>query len=151
MNEIVPVMIAAGNFQWNSAYPNVDEFENDIALNQLWVADIDDNIAGVAAITTYNEPEYANAGLDINEPAIVTHRLAVGLPYQGRGVAAALLNKAEEVAISRKISVLRIDTSAENLVTQKLFPKSGYVFYGEIGLHFRPGQRFYCYEKRLVL
>ena len=151
INEIVPVMIAAGNMQWDSTYPNVEVFKNDIALSQLWVADIEGRIAGVLAITTDNEPEYAEAGLDINEPAIVTHRLAVSLLYRGRGLAAALLNKADEVALSRNISVLRIDTSADNQVTQKLFPKAGYVFAGEIDLPVSPGQRFYCYEKRLSL
>ena len=34
--------------------------------------------------------------------------------------------------------------------TQRLFPKLGYRFAGEIGLAFRPGLRFFCYEKRLV-
>jgi len=35
---VVPMMNASGNFQWDSTYPNADVFENDIALNQLWVA-----------------------------------------------------------------------------------------------------------------
>jgi hypothetical protein len=30
-----------------------------------------------------------------------------------------------------------------------LFPKLGYTLAGEIGLGFRPGLRFLCYEKRL--
>ena len=33
--------------------------------------------------------------------------------------------------------------------TQRLFPRLGYRFAGEIGLAFRPGLRFFCYEKRL--
>ena len=32
---------------------------------------------------------------------------------------------------------------------QRLFPKLGYELAGEIGLGFRPGLRFLCYEKRL--
>src|SRR5476649_1563238 len=83
---VVPVMNASGNFQWDSGYPNPQVFEQDVALNQLWVADVDGNIAGVAALTTDQEPEYANVGWDINEPAIVTHRLAVGVNYRGQGI-----------------------------------------------------------------
>ena len=145
--EVVPAMIALGNFQWDSTYPNAQVFEKDIALNQLWVADVDGTIAGVSAITTDQEPEYANVGWDINETAIVTHRLAVSQNYRGRGIAAALLMQAEREAINRGINFLRIDTNTTNQATQKLFPKIGYRFAGEIGLGFRPNLRFYCYQK----
>jgi len=142
-------MRATGNLQWDARYPNPEVFENDIELSQLWVACVDDDIAGVTAITTDQAPEYATIGWDINETAIVTHRLVVSPQYRGKGVAEKLLLKAETVAISRGIKLLRIDTNSQNEVAKKLFLKSGYVFAGEIGLAFRPGLGFYCYEKRL--
>jgi GNAT superfamily N-acetyltransferase len=147
--EVVPAMNAAGNFQWDSTYPNADVFENDIAHGQLWVADAGGDIAGIAAITTDQEPEYAGVGWDLNETAIVTHRLAVSACYRGQGIAASLLQQAEKEAISRGIKTLRIDTNSNNKATRQLFPKLGYEFAGEIGLGFRPNLRFYCYEKRL--
>lgn len=146
---VIPVMNAAGNYQWDSSYPNAEVFEKDVALQQLWVAEVDSAIAGVAAITTDQEPEYAEVGWDISETAIVTHRLAVGIPYQGLGIARALLMQAEKEALRRGISVLRIDTNTSNAATQRLFPQLGYLYAGEIGLGFRPNLRFCCYEKRL--
>lgn len=147
--EVVPAMNALGNFQWDSTYPNAKVFENDIALNQLWVADAGGVIAGISAITTDQEPEYADVGWDISETAIVTHRLAVSSHYRGQGIAAKLLQQAEQEAINRGIKTLRIDTNSNNKATRQLFPKLGYEFAGEIGLGFRPNLRFYCYEKRL--
>ena len=147
--EVVPMMNAAGNFQWDSTYPNPTVFKNDIALNQLWVADVDGGIAGVAAITTDQDAEYAEVGWDLNETAIVTHRLAVSSKHRGLGIGAKLLMQAEDEAIKRGINVLRIDTNSNNKVTRQLFPKLGYEFAGEIGLAFRPNLRFYCYEKRI--
>jgi hypothetical protein len=47
--------------------------------------------------------------------------------------------------------VLRVDTNTQNPATRRLFPKLGYSLAGEIGLGFRPGLRFQCYEKRLNL
>ncbi|HTH83118.1 MAG TPA: GNAT family N-acetyltransferase [Mucilaginibacter sp.] len=147
--DIIPAMHAEGNFQWDDTYPNTGIFENDIALNQLWVAEADGDIAGVAAFLIEQEPEYAQANWDVNEEAVVIHRLAVSIHHRGKRVAAKLMEQAEQVAISKNIQVLRVDTNATNTPAQQLFPKLGYTFAGEIGLEFRPGQRFYCYEKRL--
>jgi GNAT superfamily N-acetyltransferase len=147
--EVVPIMRAAGNLQWDDTYPNPQVFEEDIAAGQLWVAEVDGQIAGVTAITTEQYPEYAQVGLDVNETAIVTHRLAVSPHYRGRGLAADLLYQAEVVARARGIDVLRIDTNTRNHATQQLFPKLGYSLKGEITLQFRPGLKFVCYEKRL--
>jgi N-acetylglutamate synthase-like GNAT family acetyltransferase len=149
IGELVPVMQAAGNFQWDDAYPNPEVFENDIALKRLWVADAGNSIAGIAALTTDQEPEYADADWDPTETAIVVHRLAVSINHQGKGVASKLMQQAELVARGQGINVLRVDTNSTNPAAQQLFPKLGYVYAGEIGLGFRPGMRFFCYEKRL--
>lgn len=150
VRRVVPLMRATGNLQWDETYPNDAVFQRDIDLNQLWVASVDGNIAGVAAITTDQEPDYIQAGWNIEEPAIVVHRLAVDPAFRGQGAAGALMQKAEEVAVERGITILRVDTNTQNEATQRLFPKLGYVLAGEISLKFRPGLRFLCYEKRLL-
>ncbi|QHV93728.1 GNAT family N-acetyltransferase [Spirosoma endbachense] len=149
LKHIVPLMREAGNFQWDDHYPNEAVFSQDIAKNQLWVADIDGQLAGVAALTEDQEPEYAQVGFDLSQRAIVTHRLAVDPAFRGQGVAAALLTQAETIALERGIPYLRIDTNSENQITQRLFPKLGYTYSGEITLGFRPGLRFLAYEKKL--
>jgi ribosomal protein S18 acetylase RimI-like enzyme len=149
VRRVVPLMRASGNLQWDNTYPNTKVFQRDLDLNQLWVAAIDDQIAGVAAITTDQEPEYAQIGWNIAEPAIVVHRVAVDPAFQGQGIAAALMIQAEVVARSKNISILRVDTNTQNQATQRLFPKLGYTYAGEITLGFRQGLRFRCYEKRL--
>ena len=147
---VIPTMRAAGNLQWDDTYPNAEVFAADIALHQLWIAEIEQNVAGVAAITTTQEHEYAQVGWDLNELAIVVHRLAVNPAMRGKGIAAALMQQAETVARSLGTTILRVDTSAQNEATQRLFPKLGYTYAGEITLDFRPGLRILCYEKRLA-
>jgi GNAT superfamily N-acetyltransferase len=147
---VIPAMRASGNLQWDDLYPNGEVLGRDIARQQLWVAATDDGgIAGMAAITTDQEPEYAHVGWDTGEPAIVVHRLAVDPAHRGAGIATALMQRAEVVARERGISVLRVDTNTENEGTRRLFPKLGYVLAGETTLGFRAGLRFLCYEKRL--
>ena len=149
VRRVVPLMRETGNLQWDDVYPNPEVFTRDVELNQLWVAELDGQIAGVAAITTDQEPAYVDVGWDIHELAIVVHRVAVDPAFQGRGVALALMQQAEVVAVERGTNILRVDTNSQNAATQRMFPKLGYQFAGEIGLDFRPGLRFLCYEKRL--
>jgi ribosomal protein S18 acetylase RimI-like enzyme len=150
VRRVVPLMLAAGNRQWDEGYPNECVFERDIALEQLWVAEAEDGLAGVAALTMDQEPEYAQANWDMSVKALVVHRLAVDPAFRGAGVASALMQKAEEVAVEREFAVVRVDTNTENAATQRLFPKLGYRLAGEIGLGMRPGLRFFCYEKTIA-
>ena len=151
IDRVVPTMRATGNLQWDSAYPNEQIFAQDIARSQLWVAEASRNaIAGVIALSSEQEPEYASVGWDLAEPAIVLHRLAVDPAFQGNGIATLLMQQAEAVARERGIATLRVDTNTENPATQHLLPKLGYKFAGEITLSYRPGLRFFCYEKRLL-
>src|SRR5882757_1357327 len=137
VRRVVPLMREVGNLQWDENYPNAEVFAHDIELQELWVAEVEDgSLAGVAALTTDQEPEYAQAGWDINEEAVVVHRLAVDPAYRGMGVAGALMQQAEVVATERGIAVLRVDTNTQNDATQRLFPKLGYTFAGEITLGF---------------
>jgi len=151
INEIVPIMQAAGNHQWDSNYPNPGVFEVDITKNQLWLVADADNVAGIIAITTDQSPEYADAGWDINETTIVVHRLAVSIHHQGRGIAAQMMHQAEVVARQMGLTKVRVDTNVVNLATNKLFSKLGYVFAGEISLAGKTGMRFNCYEKIISL
>ena len=147
LRRVVPLMLASGNRQWDEGYPNESVFERDIALAQLWIAETEDGIAGVAALTMDQEPEYAQANWDMSAKALVVHRLAVDPAFRGAGVASALMRKAEQVAVEQGFVVVRVDTNTENAATQRLFPKLGYRRTGEIGLGTRPGLRFFCYEK----
>lgn len=153
VRQVVPLMHAQGNFQWSVDYPNAEVFEQDLATGHLWVAVLPGaaEVAGVAALTrNAQDPEYAQADWDPAAPAAVVHRLAVVPAAQGRGVAQALLAQAEVLARGWGYGAVRVDTNSENAATQRLFPKLGYRFAGEIGLAFRPRLRFFCYEKRLV-
>ncbi|SNC76377.1 N-acetylglutamate synthase, GNAT family [Hymenobacter gelipurpurascens] len=151
VRRVVPLMQASGNQQWSAEYPNEEVFQKDIERQHLWVAELEGQVAAVAALTNNDQdPEYAQADWDATEPALVTHRLAVDPAAQGHGLAVALLQHAENLATGLGLRTLRVDTNSENLATQRLFPRLGYRYAGEITLGFRPGLRFFCYEKRLA-
>jgi len=151
LRRVVPLMQASGNHQWNSEYPNEATFTRDIEHNQLWIAETTDKtLAGVAAINTDQQPEYADAGLDIHVAAIIVHRLAIDPAHKGTGTATLLMQQAEVIARERGIPILRLDTNTQNHAAQRLFTKLGYIFAGEVSFAGRTGLRFLCYEKRLA-
>jgi ribosomal protein S18 acetylase RimI-like enzyme len=145
----VPLMRAGGNYQWGDDYPNREVFCRDLELHRLWCAEVDGCVAAVAAITLDQSPEYADAGWNLSEQAIVVHRLAVDPAHRGLGLARALMQHAEFIARERGIQFLRVDTNSENKPMQQLFRKLGYTFAGEISLAGREGLRFHCYGKSL--
>lgn len=151
IDKVVPLMQAVGNHQWDENYPDRAAFTKDITEQQLWVATQGDIIVGVIAITHDQEPAYMQVpGWNINEEAIVAHRLAVDPDHRGKGIAEALLMQCEEVAHNDGIKLLRLDTQELNRPMQNLFLKIGYQLGGEIELDGRLGQRFLAYEKRLL-
>ena len=155
VKEVVPLLHASGNYQWDDEYPTESDFRKDIAADVLWVAyDIaESKLAGVAAIITDQAEEYGDAGLDVTQVAIVPHRLAVSPSYRGRGIAQGLMQKAEEEARSRGISLLRVDTNVLNHPMQHIFTKLGYQYKGDMSFKFKPEtygkMRFCCFEKIL--
>ena len=146
VRRVVPLMQAAGNQQWNEQYPNREVFARDVELRQLWLAEEGDALLGVVALTLDQTPEYASVGWDLQQQAIVAHRLAVAPEARGRGVGLALMRQAEVVAAERGIRLLRADTNSMNTAMQALFLKLGYTFAGETQFAGRGPLRFYCYE-----
>jgi GNAT superfamily N-acetyltransferase len=150
VHRALPLMHAQGNTQWDAAYPTAEVFLKDVANKELWVAEEQGVMLGAAAITTEQYPEYASLGWNIDEPAIIVHRLVIDPEHRRKGAAVALMQHAEVVARERGIFVLRVDTNDQNPAAQKLFLKFNYIrLSGELRLDFRPGLVFIGYEKRL--
>jgi GNAT superfamily N-acetyltransferase len=86
----------------------------------------------------------------MNVRTVVPHRMAVHPGYKGLGIAKQLLMHAEEIALSKDISIVRVDTCTRNPATMKLFPSLGYIAIGEIFLKGKPlDHKFMCFEKML--
>lgn len=144
-------MTALGNPQWGPDYPTRAHYEKDAARGELYVATAaDGSIAGVAAINTDQAPEYAPLPWAIPAPALVPHRIAVDPAAQRQGVARSLFAFAETLARQKGLTVLHMDTYAQNDRMQALVESLGFVRVGLV--HFdREGRPlgYPCYEKVL--
>ena len=151
IEEVVPLLNSQGNFQWNSTYPLRSDFQKDIDIDELWVALLNNQVIGVAAITTDQPEEYADCGLDTSKEAIVAHRIAVSPHVRGRGIAKGLLRLSDQVGKDKNMNILRVDTNAINIPMQKVIESLGYTYFGEVCFKFKgPDMKFKCYEKILA-
>lgn len=141
-------MNALGNPQWGKDYPTADFYRKDIQRGELWVAEADGALAGVACLNTDEAPEYAALPWTTTPPAVVLHRLAVDPAVQRRGVGRRFFAHAEALARQWGASALRMDTYCLNHRMQALIQSQGFRRVGEIHLHGRP-LTYPCFEKDL--
>ncbi len=115
--------------QWQDGTPRQKTFINDIENNYLYVATSNNEIIGVMAVLDYEKGyEKLLTGMwSNNDPYLVLHRFAVKDDYLRKGVASFMLNAAENIAKTRHIRQIRIDTHEKNLEMISLLVKNQYI------------------------
>lgn len=151
--ETTQLLKERGIDQWQFQNPTKQTFENDIRLGEFYVYVDQDHIIGMMALKggierTYNIIYDGSWGYD--HPYLTIHRLAVKRAYLGQHIAEKLLTFADNLAKSKEINYIRIDTYFTNKFAIKLFEQHGYIKRGWIILE--PGEgdlRRLAYDKWL--
>ncbi|QZT37006.1 GNAT family N-acetyltransferase [Halosquirtibacter xylanolyticus] len=144
----VAYMNSKGNFQWSEDYPSKDVFVKDIENGELWVAELDNAVAGVAAINKDHTPEYDTLVWNHSGAYWGIHRIAISEAYKGRRIAESLFLKAESLSKASGDSYMRIDTNILNKPAQRLFERLGYGYCGQVYFA-KTETAFVCYDKIL--
>ncbi len=123
--------------QWQDNYPNYETIKNDIKNNNCYVLLNDNIIVGTVAAIFGEEKTYNNIynGKWISDKDYLTiHRLAISSDHKGLGLSSVILNKIEELCISKKIYSIRVDTHEENIPMQNFLRKASFQYCGIICL-----------------
>ena len=140
-------MINKGIYQWNDYYPNRAAFENDVKRDELYVLEVNDQVVGCIAISTFKDEEYLDVDwLTKTDNSIYIHRVAVHPDYQGQGMAQKLMDFAEDWARDNKFESIRLDTFSKNLRNQKFYELRGYKKLSDIYFPKQSEYPFHCYE-----
>ncbi|MFI2741574.1 GNAT family N-acetyltransferase [Zhouia sp. PK063] len=144
-------MIAKNIYQWNEKYPSRAAFETDVARNELFVLEIDENIVGCIVISTFMDEVYHPVKwLTPNtENHFYIHRLGVHPDFQGNGYAQALMHFAENMGVEANKTSIRLDTFSKNPKNLKFYEARGFERLEEIYFKQQSEYSFYCYEKIL--
>lgn len=148
IKETVEEMRSYNNTQWDENYPQAKNFAHDIEKEDLYVEDIDDDVAGFICVNYIEPDEYTGLNWSLDEKSMVVHRMAVNNAYRNQGVATSLMEFAEELARENNIGYLKTDTYSINTKMNSLFKKCGYKLIGEMSFLGKE-KPFYCYDKVL--
>lgn len=137
------IMAAKGRSQWTEEYPSPAIIEADLLSGYACVACADGGgVAAFACITPRPEPVYAALdGRWLTDGAYtVVHRLAVGAPFRGMGLARGMMLHAEKVSLGRGIHSIKVDTNHDNAEMLGLLRSLGYRRCGTVSYGPRGGR-----------
>jgi len=123
--------------QWQYNNPSIEQFINDIKLNEFYIYEIDQTIVGMISIKSGIEKTYHkiyDGTWSLDQPYYTIHRLAINKNFLGKNISKNLLDFAESIAIKNNIHYIRIDTHRNNKYAIKLFTNHGYTLKGYIFL-----------------
>ncbi|MEX0290574.1 MAG: GNAT family N-acetyltransferase [Flavobacteriaceae bacterium] len=140
-------MIKQGIFQWNEHYPSRKAFEKDLEREELFVLEVEGELAGMITITTFIDQEYIPVKwLTQGSNTIYIHRLGIHPKHQGLGHAQKLMDYAENHAKSEGFDSVRLDTFSQNKRNQKFYEQRGYQKLENIYFPKQSMHPFHCYE-----
>ena len=131
---------ANGVSQWQrGSYPDRALFASDIENGIGYVMADGGRVCAVCAVTFGDEPSYRHlvkgAWLTGDEAAYATiHRSAVAAECRGQGVAGRLFASVCDLAASRGVGSVRVDTHPDNRAMRMALEKAGFVPCGELVL-----------------
>ncbi|WP_114108617.1 GNAT family N-acetyltransferase [Clostridioides difficile] len=136
------------NTQWDENYPLEKDFVSDIKKQNLYIYEVDGEVAGFICLN-YEEPkEYLGLNWSSNKKAMVIHRMAVNPSFRKTGIASKLVDFAEKLAVENNVSYLKSDTYSINSKMNLLLIKCGFIKIGEMSFLGKE-KSFYCYDKIL--
>lgn len=139
----------AGIPQWQNGYPSREIIKKDIDDGYYYVAKIDGEIVAGAYISAEHEPTYDQIdGAWLNDSKYCCiHRICVDNRYKGKGIAGAIVRKAEDIARHNRSRNLRCDTHEKNKSMRRMLEKNGFLLCGNITLE--NGDPRVAYQKKM--
>jgi len=131
--------------QWDERYPSQEIIREDILNNQMYLGEIENQIACVFVLNQQYDVEYENGNWKYKDSFFtVVHRLCVNPQFQKQGVGTKTMQIIENMLKNEGTDAIRLDAFSLNPYALRMYEKLGYMKVGEV--NWRTGL-FYLYEK----
>ena len=146
-SEITSDLRKKGIDQWDRFYPNRFVLKNDLKNGSLFGIKQENQLVGTIVLDTNESKQYKNLQWnDHTGRPLIIHRLAVHPFHQGKGVGKKLLNFAEEYALKKGHTSIRMDVYSKNPGAVGMYERAGYQIRGAIKFPLRKVP-YLCFEK----
>lgn len=136
------------NYQWGKDYPTKLNFEDDIKHANLYIYEINNDVAGFICLNKQEDIAYKPLPWQKKGEAIVIHRFAIKRCYQRQKIATKLIEYVERFAINKGVNYIKVDTNSKNIKMNALFNKLNFHYIGQVYLRDLKVP-FNCYDKVL--
>lgn len=131
--------------QWDERYPNQEIIRDDILKSQMYLGEIENQIACIFVLNQQYDPEYENGNWKYLESSfMVIHRLCVNPKFQRQGVGTKTMQIIENMLKTSGSKAIKLDAFSQNPYALQMYQKLGYTKVGEAIWWKR---LFYLYEK----
>lgn len=139
-----------GIFQWNKDYPSLKVIKQDVAENNVYVYLKENSIVGCVMLSHVMDSFYNDISwLTPDKNQLYVHRLAVHPQHQKKGIARALMDFGENMALERGCLSIRLDTFSKNTRNNRFYKARNYQQVGILYFKQKSPYPFYCFEKLL--
>lgn len=135
---------AEGSQQWQKGYPNENSIHDDIEKGHGYVIEENGSLIAYSAVIFGIDPAYKDIkGKWLTEgDYVVMHRIATPDCVKGRGIGTLLFQKVEELAKSRNVFSIKVDTNFDNGAMLHILEKLHYKHCGEVMMRGEPRLAF---------
>ncbi len=145
--EITSDLKNKGIGQWDFFYPNRFVMKNDLKNGTLFGIKEKNRLIGAVVLDTKESKYYQKLQWeDLTGGSLIIHRLAVHPLHQGKGIGKKLLNFAEEYAMEKGHTSIRMDVYSQNPKAVGMYERAGYQVRGSIRFPLRKVP-YFCFEK----
>ncbi|MBQ3267667.1 MAG: GNAT family N-acetyltransferase [Atopobiaceae bacterium] len=130
--------------KWTAGiYPTADDLRSRIEAGEMYLGEVDGELAAAVVLTREEDPEYVGAawpsGATGDEVSVV-HLLAIHPKFRGRGLGAEVMRFCIESARSWGKRAIHLDVVPGNLAASRIYTSVGFelvthheVFYEDLG------------------
>jgi ribosomal protein S18 acetylase RimI-like enzyme len=147
--EVTSDLRKKGINQWDRFYPNRFIMKRDLKKGTLFGFKEVNQLIGAVVLDQDESKQYRKLQWnDHSGRPLIIHRLAVHPLHQGKGLGKRLLTFAEEYALKKSYTSIRMDVYSQNPGAVGMYESAGYQVRGTITFPFRKVP-YYCFEKMI--
>jgi len=126
--------------EWKmGVYPTEKLLKDAIEQGTLYLAHLENRLAGAMIMNHDCEPEYGSVKWQINakrEEVMAVHLLGVAPAFQGKGIAKQMVSSAIDICGKGSIKAIRLDVLKKNIPAAKLYMSMQFKYVDSVQIYY---------------